>query len=229
MSVQRGDYCADAPVAVDEDLDFFYTQMMDSVVRTPVRRTHLRAAVHAALGSSSQLPTPRAAAGTIPSPRAAAASAATAPAAAVTTPAVPPLGRRVLYVDDNPMLTRLVERILAADPTVTVQTAPDGATGLSLAIAQQPDIVLLDLHLSDMSGEALLLRLRSDARTRSIPAVIVSGDTAPSTVERLGKLGAAAYLTKPFTASQLRELLGGELLGQEPLGQEPLGGGPARP
>jgi hypothetical protein len=40
---------------------------------------------------------------------------------------VPPATRRVLYVDDNPLLTGLVERIFAADPTVAVQTAPDGA------------------------------------------------------------------------------------------------------
>jgi two-component system, chemotaxis family, chemotaxis protein CheY len=66
---------------------------------------------------------------------------------------------------------------------------------------------LLDLHLSDVSGEAFLRQLRADARTRSIPAVIVRGDTAPATIERLAGLGAAAYLTKPFTSAQLRELI----------------------
>jgi len=159
-------------------------------VRTPIRRDHLRKAVLAALGQSS-------------SP----AATARASALAAATPRVPPATRRVLYVDDNPLLTRLVERIFAADPTVAVQTAPDGATGISLAIAQPPDIVLLDLHLSDMSGEALLQQLRADARTRSIPAVIVSGDTSPDTIERLIGLGAAAYLIKPFTSAQLRELI----------------------
>jgi CheY-like chemotaxis protein len=110
-------------------------------------------------------------------------------------------------VDDNPLLTVLVERIFAANPAVTVHTAPDGRTGLELAFQLQPDIVLRDLHLTDMSGETLLRQLRADARTRSIPAVIVSGDTAPGTVERLTGLGVAGYLAKPFTAAQLSELV----------------------
>jgi len=176
-----------------------YTDECGLSVRTPIRREHLRTAVLAALGRGGG------------SPRAGAAdpTADAGPDSTGETPvrAVPPSPRRVLYVDDNPMLTMLVDRIFAADPAVAVQTAPDGATGLRLAAQQQPDIVLLDLQLSDMSGEALLRQLRSDARTRSIPAVIVSGDTSPATIERLITLGAVAYLTKPFTATQLREVV----------------------
>jgi CheY-like chemotaxis protein len=58
-----------------------------------------------------------------------------------------------------------------------------------------------------MTGEALLRQLRSDALARSIPVVIVSGDTSSATIERLITLGALCYLTKPFTAPQLRELV----------------------
>jgi CheY-like chemotaxis protein len=79
--------------------------------------------------------------------------------------AAPPAIRRVLYVDDNPLLTMLVVRIFAADPAVAVQTAPDGKTALDLAFHQQPDVVMLDLHLADMSGETLLRMLRGDPRT----------------------------------------------------------------
>jgi CheY-like chemotaxis protein len=113
----------------------------------------------------------------------------------------------VLYVDDDPLLAGLVERIFAADPAITVQTAPDGPTALSLAIHQQPDIILLDLHIAGTSGETLLQQLQADARTQAIPVVIVSGDTAPAIIQRLIGLGAVAYLTKPFTSSQLRDLV----------------------
>jgi signal transduction histidine kinase/DNA-binding response OmpR family regulator len=157
-------------------------------VRTPIRRDHLRQAVLAALGQGAEPPRAAQATDVIPA-------------------AAPPSTRRVLYVDDNPMLTALVERIFAADPAVTVHTAPDGRTGLELATQLQPDIVLLDLNLTDMSGEALLRQLRADSRTRSIPVVIVSGDTAPGTIGRLADLGVAGYLTKPFAAAQLSELV----------------------
>jgi CheY-like chemotaxis protein len=114
--------------------------------------------------------------------------------------------RRLLYVDDDPQVTMLVERIFAADPTVTVQTAPNGSTALELALQRLPDIIVIDLRLSDMSGETLLRQLRADPRTQSTPAAIVSGEAEPATIKRLTDLGAIAYLTKPFTAAQLREL-----------------------
>jgi len=170
-------------------------------VRTPIRRDHLRKAVLAALSESSE-PSPTARAGDSPPTGADPGRAVPAPAREAPAPA-----RHVLYVDDNPMLTALVDRIFAADPSVTVQTAPDGKTAMNLARQQQPDVVMLDLHLPDMSGEALLQQLRADARTRWIPAVIVSGDIALATSERLRNLGVAACLAKPFTPSQLSALV----------------------
>jgi signal transduction histidine kinase/CheY-like chemotaxis protein len=173
-------------------------------VRIPIRQDHLRQAVRTALGQVPQA---------VPITLAAEMPATGVPATGVPATGVPATAagqaaRRVLYVDDNPLLTVLVERIFAADPTVTVQTAPDGRTALELAFQQeQPDIVMLDLHLADMSGETLLRQFRADPRTQSIPAVIVSGDADPDTIERLTTLGAIAYITKPFTALQLRDLV----------------------
>jgi signal transduction histidine kinase len=171
-------------------------------VRLPVRRNHLRRAVLTAL-----------AAGAEPSPAAHPADVSPAgPGGAATAEAPTAAGqptRRLLYVDDNPLLAVLVERIFAADPTVTVQTAPDGRIAFDLALQRQPDIIVIDLHLADMSGETLLRQFRADPRTRSIPAAIVSGDAEPATIQRLTDLGAIAYLTKPFTAPQLRELVRG--------------------
>lgn len=169
-------------------------------VRTPIRRDHLRKAVLTALGEGGE-PSQAAHATEVSPGRPGGGPAAEAPTAAGQA------AQRVLYVDDNPLLTVLAERIFAADPTVTVQTAPDGRTALELALQLQPDVVVLDLHLPDMSGETLLEQLRTDPRTRSLPAAIVSGEAEPATIQRLTDLGAIAYLTKPFTAAQLRELV----------------------
>ncbi len=170
-------------------------------IRTPIRRDHLRRTVIAALGTGRS-PPPAARATESPPEEPGGRSTAEAPAIARGQPT-----RRVLYVDDNPLLTVLVERIFAKDPTVTVQTAPDGQTALDLAVQRQPDIVVLDLNLAGMSGETLLRRLRDDPRTHSIPAAIVSGDAEPAAIQRLTGLGAIAYVTKPFTAAQLSELV----------------------
>jgi CheY-like chemotaxis protein len=124
--------------------------------------------------------------------------------------------RRVLYVDDNPMLITLVERILAREPDLIVLTADRGEQALALAATAHPDLILFDLNLPDMTGDVLLRRLRADSATRSIPAVVVSGDTDPATIERLITLGAVDYLTKPFDAARLRGTLAAVLHAAEP-------------
>ncbi len=113
----------------------------------------------------------------------------------------------VLYVDDDPMVVTLVERILGGRPGLRLLTTSDGDAAPGLAVAHGPVLVLIDLHLADTSGEVVLRRLRADDRTRSVPVVIVSGDTSPATIERLTALGASAHLAKPFTAAALRTLV----------------------
>jgi signal transduction histidine kinase/DNA-binding response OmpR family regulator len=130
--------------------------------------------------------------------------------------------RRVLYVDDNPMNIALVERIFSKDPHVILHTALDGRTALRLATDQQPDIILLDLNLTDIGGDEVLRELHANTHTESIPVVIVSGDAAPATIERLSHLGAAGYLAKPFQAAQLRELVNSTQRRTPPISHLPL-------
>ena len=80
--------------------------------------------------------------------------------------------------------------------------ALQGQLGVELAREHRPDVILLDLHLPDIPGDEVLRRLRSDARVRDVPVVIVSADATPSSVERLRILGADAYLTKPLDVDE---------------------------
>jgi DNA-binding response OmpR family regulator len=112
--------------------------------------------------------------------------------------------RTVLYIDDEPALRGLVERILTKDPAVVVLTAANASTGAQLAVDRQPDLILLDLHLAGVSGESLIGDLRASDRTSAIPIVVVSGDVSPQTVKRLADLGVAGHLAKPFDAERLR-------------------------
>lgn len=126
-----------------------------------------------------------------------------------TQPAVEPAGHRqvVLHIEDNLSNLTLVERVLAQRPGVEVVAAMQGRLGLELAREHHPVLVLLDLHLPDMGGEAVLQRLRDDPATASIPVVIVSADATPGQVQRLLSAGAAAYLTKPIDVRDLLRLL----------------------
>ena len=82
--------------------------------------------------------------------------------------------------------------------------AQDGRSGLDLAVAHRPDLILTDLNLPDMAGELLIERLRTEPRTSDIPVIVVSGGITPAAADRLAGLGVSDYLSKPFDAARLR-------------------------
>jgi CheY-like chemotaxis protein len=103
----------------------------------------------------------------------------------------------VLYIEDNLSNLQLVSRIFERRGSIRVVPAMLGGLGLQLA-ADRPDLILLDLHLPDMSGEEVLMRLRADPATRDIPVVVMSADASPGIVDRLTAKGASAFVTKPI-------------------------------
>ena len=117
----------------------------------------------------------------------------------------------VLYIEDNLANFRLIERVLGLRTSVRLLPAMLGRLGLDLAREHRPDLILLDLHLPDMSGEELLSRLRADPATRDIPIVVLSADATPGQVERLRASGARSYLTKPLDIGEFLALVDGVL------------------
>jgi CheY-like chemotaxis protein len=99
----------------------------------------------------------------------------------------------------------LIERVLGERTGVRFIAAMQGRLGLALAREHRPDLILVDLHLPDMSGEDVLRELKSDPALQPIPAMILSADATPGQVKRLLAAGAHAYLTKPL---DIQELLG---------------------
>lgn len=114
---------------------------------------------------------------------------------------------KILYIEDNRSNLELVQRILARRPGVALLVATQGQPGLEMARTQAPDLILLDLHLPDMTGEEVLRRLRETPQTRGIPVVVISADAIPAQIERLLATGAHAYLTKPLDVKQFLSVL----------------------
>jgi signal transduction histidine kinase/ActR/RegA family two-component response regulator len=115
--------------------------------------------------------------------------------------------RRVLYVEDVVANVTLVGEILARRPSVRLLPAMLGRMGVELAQEHLPHLILLDLHLPDMSGVDVLNALRRDASTRDIPVVVLTADATRSELDRLQRLGARAYLTKPIGVRRLLEVV----------------------
>jgi CheY-like chemotaxis protein len=110
----------------------------------------------------------------------------------------------VIYIEDNRSNVRLMERVLERRPGVRLFHAPDGRTGLAAAQAERPDLIFLDLHLPDLSGEEVLNRLWQDEELRGIPVAVLTADATAEQSRRLKASGAIAYITKPL---EIREVL----------------------
>lgn len=106
---------------------------------------------------------------------------------------------RVLVVEDDPAIGRLLHRSLT-DRGDVVTLAATGAAGLSMALQEQPEVVLLDLGLPDLSGLEVLTMLRAVSQ---VPVIVVTAQDDDRTVVRALDSGADDYLVKPFGSEQL--------------------------
>jgi CheY-like chemotaxis protein len=111
--------------------------------------------------------------------------------------------RYVLYVEDVGANIRLVEEILKRRPMIDLVSVMSGGIALELVRQRTPDLLLLDLHLPDLSGEEVLRRVRQDERTRDMRVVVLSADATRPQQERLAEAGADRYLTKPVKVAAL--------------------------
>ncbi len=112
-------------------------------------------------------------------------------------PQIPAAPRKILYVEDQELNLRLVERILQNRQEYRLLSAPRGELALEMAKNERPDLILLDLNLPDMTGEAVLCHLKQAPELRATPVVMLSAMVGER-VESALALGAAGYLTKPY-------------------------------
>lgn len=117
----------------------------------------------------------------------------------------------ILYIEDNLSNYQLIEELLSRRPGVKLLGAMQGRLGLELAATQHPDLIFLDLHLPDIQGDQVLLRLRKDPETAAIPVIMVSADAMQKDIDQLLASGAQGYLTKPVNVTQLYSLLDEQL------------------
>jgi CheY-like chemotaxis protein len=115
----------------------------------------------------------------------------------------------LLYIEDNAPNVRVVEHLLRLRPEWRLVHAALGSLGIELAEAHRPDLILLDLHLPDLSGHQVLRAIRSLPSTAQIPVVVLTADASAGLAHRLRDSGATGYLTKPLDIDQVLGFLDG--------------------
>ncbi|MEO8139700.1 MAG: response regulator, partial [Gemmatimonadota bacterium] len=115
-------------------------------------------------------------------------------------------GARVLLVDDEDSLRRVMKDLLARDGFDVVE-ARTGVEALDQVDRHAPDIIVLDLNLPGMDGYSVLSELRSRPATRRIPVIVLTAKGDEDNEVRVFELGADDFLSKPFRARALSKRL----------------------
>jgi len=113
----------------------------------------------------------------------------------------------VLYIEDDLANVQLVERLLLQRPNINLITSLLGGLGVELALQYRPDLILLDVHLTDIHGFEVLERLQGDSRTVDIPVVVLSADATTWQRRRFRNAGVYNYLSKPLDLHMLLDVI----------------------
>ncbi len=105
--------------------------------------------------------------------------------------------QKILIVDDVPLNVQILAQTLSSEYQIKIAT--NGADALSIALREQPDLILLDIMMPGMNGLDVCRQLKANADTFEIPVIFTTALSAESDEEFGLKLGAIDFVTKPFS------------------------------
>jgi two-component system, chemotaxis family, chemotaxis protein CheY len=115
--------------------------------------------------------------------------------------------KRILVADDSIATRSLIAAALAELDYIEVERVSTGIEAIRMLSTASIDLVLTDIHMPEINGLELVRFIKSDARLRSIPVIVISTEAAEDDRRRALAQGADDYLPKPFTALQLQHTI----------------------
>lgn len=110
---------------------------------------------------------------------------------------------RILIVEDNEKNMKLVRDVLRHQGHETLE-AVTGTEGVRLALAERPDLILMDIQLPDMDGIAALGEIRKASHLDATPVLAVSASVMPDEQQKVVNSGFDAFIAKPIDLKQFR-------------------------
>jgi DNA-binding response OmpR family regulator len=114
--------------------------------------------------------------------------------------------KKILIADDSQTVL-LLHQLLLADRGYQLLTARDGQEAVGKAVAEHPDLIILDVIMPRMDGFAACQALRANESTRDIPIIMVTSRGEPQHVQRGFECGCSDYITRPFNGNELLDKL----------------------
>ena len=110
----------------------------------------------------------------------------------------------ILVVEDDPQVARLISLVLGRNGYKS-EVVVDGQTAMERAVEKKPELIVADLSIKGMGGQALCSALKGQPDTRGIPFIVVSGDR--DIAEKARQCGADDFMGKPFEFDDLVRLV----------------------
>ena len=114
--------------------------------------------------------------------------------------------KTVLYIEDNEFNRKIVRQLLGST-TYRLLEANDGEQGVATAIDAQPDVILMDVQLPNLSGLDATRQLRREPATANIPIIVVTSFALSGDEQKAREAGATAYLAKPYSPRELLAMI----------------------
>lgn len=115
--------------------------------------------------------------------------------------------KSILIVEDSTTTRSLIRAVIEEVGDFNIIEAPTGFDALKILPSQDVDLVVTDINMPDINGLELINFIKSNPRYSHIPLIIVTTERSAEDKKRGMALGAAAYVTKPFKASELQEIV----------------------
>jgi CheY-like chemotaxis protein len=120
------------------------------------------------------------------------------------------MAQKILLIEDSRESTILVERVLGASGYEIVH-APDGETGIQMAVETQPDLILIDIGLPDIDGNTVVTLLRQIGELEGVPLVAITAWPAEIAQDICDRYGYDGLITKPISVRNFPGQIAGYL------------------
>jgi CheY-like chemotaxis protein len=118
---------------------------------------------------------------------------------------------KILIVDDSSTTLLMEEMLLKKYTNFDVVQARNGQEAVETALAEQPDLILMDVIMPKMDGFAACREMRRQDKLRDVPIILVTSRGEPQNVETGFESGCSDYLTKPIESQELLQMVNGYL------------------
>lgn len=129
------------------------------------------------------------------------------------------MSKRLLVIDDEHPLRRVIQLTLKMTAGWEVLTASSGQEGIETAATEQPDAIILDVMMPEMDGLTTLTYLRANQLTQDIPIILLTAKVQVAEQQPFMQSGVAAVIVKPFDPTTLASQIA-QILGWNPLGEK---------